>query len=807
MALPKQYKEVSMKTADDLRTIAHSLQLQDLSQLSLPEIDAAVDAVARMVPAGNVPGVILNGLARLPQRHTPSKTAKRDVNLLFKGVEKALDKAVYGAFFAGPAAIIWGYQNLLKLAGKEPEASFPEGVWQFYADYALREDTARHANETHGFDTLLAHHQIELHPVDRITAWVMAAVQCLHQYEAMLENEWRERIYTYLLAEVTADLPDAQKYTRLYRQWQKQRPYGRDQDAGSYDYPTYRRRRFDRFLTMAMAELDSTRRRQWADHVALAKNDLPAYRRQLSILAYLKPGPYGEERVPVPLEEAHIGVIYRGRYYLLPACQPGTAKPAAVETIRDQVVAITSQLTGKSAVSLSKLARLRRANLAELRRRLNPTLKQGLNRLQTAPILINSDSRPSHLPLPEIRQAERGIGDHALTLFDTGKTMVFDQSHIFFDGTWGAALAEIMTGEALSWAVYLNTLPPPSGSSAIVKPVPFPLEATELRRIERLPQITPEVSVETEQVKLRPILILRNLFKQRNDLITLTVNDLLILYRAIHALTYRPAPELLAEVERVAQNSKMKTAVDQTLKALNPGNQLNPAILIPVDASRHAPRNRLYPLVFEAPLNDLDFLELHARTMQALTAYKQEKSERETAYEEFDAAQRTYLATLAGFGAVLSKAKKIAIEGESASVGAIKMLANMPAPLQHLLDNVPNRFAVLNDLIKGREVFSNVGAVAPSSSLTRFHTAKDDNENKTLAWGVITDARGVMHISLRDFRPHVGALIAAGQRRLATRLAQHYLDTYATGLNTYIGELQRITASSRETRLVTGEKI
>jgi hypothetical protein len=184
----RRYAKASFKTADNLRTIAHSVMLRDLSRLSLPEIDTAVDLVARMIPAGNVPGIILSGLARLSERRPSLKTVKRDINLLFQGVEQALDKAVYGAFFAGPAAVIWSYQNLLKLAGKNPEDAFPEGTWQFYVDYALREDTARHANETHGFDTILNQHQIRSSPVDRVTAWVMAAVQCLHQYNNLLEN-------------------------------------------------------------------------------------------------------------------------------------------------------------------------------------------------------------------------------------------------------------------------------------------------------------------------------------------------------------------------------------------------------------------------------------------------------------------------------------------------------------------------------------------------------------------------------------------------------------------------------------------
>jgi hypothetical protein len=114
---------------------------------------------------------------------------------------------------------------------------------------------------------------------------------------------------------------------------------------------------------------------------------------------------------------------------------------------------------------------------------------------------------------------------------------------------------------------------------------------------------------------------------------------------------------------------------------------------------------------------------------------------------------------------------------------------------------------VLNDIIKGREVFSNVGAVAKTSTLTRFITAKDDNDKKTLAWGVITDGQGVMRVTLRDFRPHVGLLEAVGQKDLARRLADDYLSAYIRGLNQYVQDLRRMTVSSRETRLLNGEKL
>jgi hypothetical protein len=122
-----------------------------------------------------------------------------------------------------------------------------------------------------------------------------------------------------------------------------------------------------------------------------------------------------------------------------------------------------------------------------------------------------------------------------------------------------------------------------------------------------------------------------------------------------------------------------------------------------------------------------------------------------------------------------------------------------------LLDKVPHHLDMLNDLIKGREVLSNVGAVVPSSTLTRFITAKDDNERKTLVWGVITDAKGTMRISLRDFRPHVGLFEALGRQDMSSHIVEDYLDAYTHGLNKFIAELHRITMSSRETTTFSGD--
>jgi hypothetical protein len=58
----------------------------------------------------------------------------------------------------------------------------------------------------------------------------------------------------------------------------------------------------------------------------------------------------------------------------------------------------------------------------------------------------------------------------------------------------------------------------------------------------------------------------------------------------------------------------------------------------------------------------------------------------------------------------------------------------------------------------------------------------------------MTDAEGTLRVSLRDFRPYVGSLIALGEAELADRLAQDYLDRYVKGLNRFVAELSTMVA-------------
>ncbi len=780
------FTQASLKTAADLRTVAQLSQLSvpAVSRLTLPELEAVVEQVARLAPAGNIPALILSGLARLPGQRLPAQTIRRDLGLLFQGVEQTLDAAIYATFFAGPAAVIGAYQGLLKLAGKDPASAFPEGTWQFYVEFAMREDAARHANETHGFHSFLRQHQLQLEPAARATAWVMAALYALHQYDSLLANEWRERVHLRLLAEVTRARPDAASYERLYSQWAARRPYSRS-PSSRQPYPTYRRQQFEQFLAAPLAGLDAATRNLWQQHIGqAAAAALPAYQRQMSILACLEPGPHGESRVALPLTDCCIGLIWEGRYSLIPVCVAGSTRPARLETVQAMVTALFSRPDAAGGALLPpEVAHIKRAAWPALRDKLSPALAQQVERLRLAPIWLNCDARPRQLPLAELRQAARGRGDHALTLFDTGETMVFDQSHIFFDGAWGAALAEILTGEAIYWASTLAAAPPQASPQRRARPLIFNPSPADLAALQQAPRVAPEVSAESDAVNLKAMLRLRRLFKQRSETIQLTVNDLLLLYRAIHAQTYRPPAELRRQLEALQASPDTRRAARAALDAL--ANTANPVIVIPFDASLTEPGERLYAITFAAPLAELDFLRLHDSVWAAC---RQGDSG-----PEFDRLRREYLATLAGIGQLLSRAKQIARAGESMSVGAIKLLAHMPAPLQRLLDKVPDNFEVLNDMLKGGEVFSNVGAVAPGSTLTRFISAKDDNDKKSLVWGVLTTAQGVMQLSLRDFRPHVAALTACGHRDTALRMAQHYLDAYAAGLNDFVEQVRQIT--------------
>ncbi len=788
----------SGQTYDDARQFtARSLHhlvgtTENLTQLSLPERTALIEEISRVIPAGNVPSLVAAGLATLKDRAVPVQETRRNLSLLMQGMQTFLDKAVYQAFFAGPAAVLSAYQMILKLTGKDLDQSFPEGTWQFYVEFGVREDSGRHACETIGFQEAIHQENIRLESADELASWLHASAWLLDHYTDLLTNEWLERVKLRLMTSFLGD-------KRLTERWLKSRPYGVPGRLVEIDFIKHRQQVFKEFCHSELSKVDERLRHEveaaWEDKKAIMEraNELAAYHRQLSILAALTPGDHSDSRSSLTTDQLKIAVIAGGRYYpvaLVPPLSPERARLVAAAILRHKPETAPGMLDRALCSSY-------RREQAGLRKLLSSEAQAELETLRLAPIILNWDSSKSDQPLADIRAARRGIGDHALTIFRCSRSTVFDLSHIFFDGPWGMAVVEILTSQAIQTARNLGTTPKNEQGAGVptINYLRLDLPAAVKTRTGKV-QLAPEVSAETTLVKLATMQQVRRSLQARNDQLNLTINDILILYRSIFGPNYRPSAGLMQELGAVqsSEDASIRQAVQLAWKALEAAREANPAILIPMNASSVSPRERIFPTTFRNPFNEL--LAQHRKTLETLKAVEPLRgTDRAESSNEFIKAQQLrleYLATLVAFGQVMARYKDVSMRGESVSTATIKLLAGLPAAVQRMLDSLPRHFDVVNDVIKGQEVFSNVGQVASTSTLVRFNTAKDDNPKKTLAWAVLTDAKGVLHLSLRDFRPHVSALINARQRGLAQRMTQEYLDAYALGLNTFVEELYHI---------------
>ncbi|MCB0191448.1 MAG: hypothetical protein KDJ65_05845 [Anaerolineae bacterium] len=840
--------EVTLASMNDVVSTA---QLTYFSNRSIAEVEALQEEVSAIVPAGNIVGLVMSGLIRLRDRSLPRERAKSDVSALMRGLDMLprhiLPQTIYGTLFVGPAAVLAAYQKLLVLTGKDPESAFPEGLWQFYLEFALREDSAHHTNETLGFQQALKNYNLNISPVDQLAAWVCAVSQIYFQFDQLLFNEWHERVQLYLIEEAVAEANLGHKisFKRIPQAWVTQRPYRRGPDAEPNEtYALYRKRRFDNFLQSRLSLLPPLQQeRIKAFYQNRAAEELPAYQQQMNILATLGPDKYRENKRPIPLWQARIGIILRNRYYLVPAyhsdqigrpmlfetessdskfypLQPdyngnlydlegnllevsrsgqvfqkdskqsiGFLRPASFQAIRRQVAAIFAHAqSAEPAPEIGlddQLVSIRRVEQEQARKSLsNDVARQEIEAIKYAPIIINWDEQDGSQPLANIRQHKRGIGDHALTIFRTKHSMVFDQSHIFFDGLWGMAVSEILTGEAISWANYFNMLPE-------LKPVSDPPYQLIFKAEPALNEFTKvatvEVSAESSIINMKTLDWLRKLLPKRHPDLKLTVNDLLVLYRCAFGLDYQPSQLLEDKLFELGakNNPEVQDAYEIVHTILAKSQQNNPSLVIPMEATAARPQERLYPTTFRNPFTEL--WNHYREASAALNNYNDNKTQKDWA--DFSAARRSLLAQLNYFGQVMRAYKRVALEGGSTSTATMKLLAHLPNSLLKLLDEIPQRIDILNEVLKGEEVFSNGGRVARGSSISRFISAKDDNYNKAMVWGVLTDDMDVLHLSLRDFRPHVAALDKIGRRDLAQLMVEDYVDAFASGFNQFMKNL------------------
>ena len=841
--------------------------LLHLSHLTLPEIQSIKQEISQVLPAGNLPAFVLSGLLKLKGRVIGSGQVSQDLSALMRGAS-LIPQSLYGLFVAGPATVLYAYQKILQLAGKDLSTAFPQGTWQFYLQFGLREDSARHTNEALGFHkTIIAQPDATM-----AAAWVCAALELLYAYDDLLALDWSERVMLRLIMDeaTQAGLAERKPFDKLVADWNKARPYHRPRAAGDADYVTHRQSVFSRFAQERLKALPGKARSAVQKSLEERRaNELAAFQEQMTLLATLEPDRYEEHKRPIPLWQARLGFVWQGHTFLLPVCRQdergsplcfpsqgsgdpiplyassalnttalnttalgttalsttalsttalgttqgglcdaerrplvadrcwrvyyqqngqlmGQLRPPLIETVLGWTTAILSMPLGAAPNLDWMLAASPRSSQAALRKELPPATQAELAALRYAPIIINWDGASRALPLAYIRRSHRGIGDHALTIFRTDSSFVFDQSHIFFDGMWGLAVAEILTDSAIHW--YRRA----AKARAVEAPVPAPLVLSVPAKVQASINAQAhrgETSAESNDVDTKQLLKLRQWLGQRG--VRLTVNDVLLLYRFFHAMRYEPsrlARQAVQELQSRSHTPQVKAALESITATLARYTRMNPALLIPMDGSNVSPRERVFPTTFRNPLTEIQ--DRFATAFQSYHDYLAHPK-REN-WPAFDQARRELLAYLKAFGELLDALKAVTMRGESFNTATIRLLGHLPPTMQHLLDQVPQHIGVLNEIIKGSEVFSNVGRVAPGASLSRFISAKDDGESKELVWGMLTDDEGKLHISLRDFRPFVPLLMAMRETALADLLVQDYLESYVRGLNEFVAQLSGI---------------
>nr|MBN1228580.1 hypothetical protein [Anaerolineae bacterium] len=784
-------------------------------------------------------GLIRSGLTLLGARRVKSRKAPKQREFHLSDLA---DRALFLLLIGTTALILELFQRLrTRLTGKARR--HPAGAWQWYLQTGLREDLGHFTNETTGYQES---HPEQATPLDDLTAWVMAVIQFLWNYEDLMGTVWDEWTLLRLINDAIAgtDQEYEPEFYRLQRKWEVARPYDAPLNG---TYADVRRAIFEDFVLPLLEglppETSAWVRRQ---HQNLAVSKREAYQKQMSLLATTESLRFRDIKKPVRLWDACIGLVIGGRYYLVhvvdhdennhpvvydysgqqwplqfdedgsplspdgeklilkdsqfyrsrDAGLVGYLDMAPASRIKWQLRSILEQSTtaagGEDHEAVDVLlAETPRVVQRRLRRMLPKMTQCSLEQLARAPVIINWDERSRDSSLAELRRAQRGVGDHALTLIRTESSFIFDQSHAFFDGAWSLAMAEVLTNAAVMWCQRSITLAPLEAPPLIGLELPSNGKFVGIARKLRQP---PEISAETIIWDISNIFALRKRLLQTGT--RLTVNDLLVITRIFHAVHYKPSASVQKAIDEFGAKAHPgihRKAVKAILHSLQRGRVTNPALLIPVDASPTEPGERLFPITFRNLADNLVWI--WDDTWDAYQDYR--KHDPPNTPEGLDAFQlfalkRTLLVgNLRAFSYILDANKSVAVRGDSINVAIMNLLVGLPPWLQMLLKEIPEKFPALNEVIRGDEVYSNVGRVSRGSSLKRFMTAKDDGNTKALAWGVMSDDDGRLIVTMRDFRPHVRPLILAGRIDLANQMAQDYVVTYTADL---IGLVARLSA-------------
>lgn len=760
------------------------------SLISVAERNELIDAISQIIPAGNVLKYIANSLLQSSKGDIGLTTGRSHVNSLYRSLSFMRDSIT----FMGPAAVLVGYNLLLQLTGHDIDTYIPDGTWQFYVEFGLREDTGRHQNETTAFQRLTSSRSHKPTDETQLTAWVLASNYIINHYERLLEMKWEENIRLRIIEETTG-------MTNIYRKWQALRTFAAP-DLQT-DLVDHRQQRFNQFCDYHLSQATKA---QWNAYTKIWYDPnnqeergraRRAYVRQMSIYRYLEPNEYNDERVPVDPASLGVAIIYGGNYYLLPVVE--TTDLEALTRLYATTQGVLKQKNPPQAQVDLSLTMAPRAVQQRLRGALGRDQRQDLEALRKAPIIINWDKASHRQPLTAIRAGKRGIGDHALTLFRTDASTVFDFSHIFFDGPWAMATAEMLTNEAMRFLAVLDRLPL-QRVPRVRPPSPLNLKTDKgfATAFHRYAGNTYEVSAEVSRL-IEPLQRMRQSLKQRTGL-RLTINDILVLYRTIANHHHILSGDIKNKLAPLRANPETALLITNLEKSLTERRAQTPSLLIPIDASRHDPKERLFPSIFRSPLPDFrsehnKLMEQHMLVSQASVFNRQNES-----VDAFIKQRESYLGYLKAFGEMMQHHRKIAVSGESMGTAAIRLIAGLSPGLQQAADSLSDQFAVVNENIKGEEVFSNVGRVSSNSSLTRFASAKDDNIRKVLVWGIMTDHQDRLIVTLRDFREPILALARAGHAPIAHQITNDFLNAYIDGVYRFAAEVEGIIQVSSKPR-------
>lgn len=782
-------------TAVTIMQMLQQNKTEELTRMNLDDITELANEVSRIIPAGNVVAMVFSQLSSIKGNQVSGDETRQMMGLLKQGMSTFLDKATYLTFYTTPAILINGYQKILQAAGKDPASAFPNGTWQYYLEFGLREDTGRHACETCGLQWVIQKEKLKVSEADQLAAWIMAASWLVTIYDELLLQEYRERI-------MLRDIGEAIQYPLLSGKWVNFRPY---HSPNGTSYLEHRRQAFHSFIfdilssRMRDRQANKTLDTMYNNEQTLLKDLRIAYQDQMSILATLQPEDFSDVRLPIRLDRSQIAIAYHNKYFLIPVVHSG--QRLDLQTIRALAQSILDTKYERKRQGADEiLVEIPRQFQTQARRQLSSDIEKNILKLKAAPIIINWDDTDGSQTLSEIRQGRRGIGDHALTLFKTDRSMVFDQSHIFFDAIWGMAVAEILTNRATTFLREMD------GNPGVSLPGIHPPEIDLVPRrdvsknIRRMVNKSYEVSAEVHLDILNQFDEVRRLLKQRSGDLKLTVNDLLILYRSQYNQDYRPAQKLVQTLNDLEINGNrwQSKAAREALQALHSVPAEFPAFLIPIDATISDPKERIFPVTFKPQPPWSNIRPQHHETWNWLMESERmtQRREQKQTWDMFNDSRTRYLEMLRMFYVLMYRYKEVALAGGSLSTVTLKILSAVPKRLQSWLSSIPDKIDLLNDMLKGTEVFSNVGHVSDGSSLTRFITAKDDNEKKVLCWGIMTRADGVMVITLRDFRPWVTNLNASSASDAAKLVTQDYLQGYADGLTIFLEQLARIARAT-----------